>query len=147
MNITACSFAQAHLYAVELVLAHGDSIPTDYDKSDEPMSLDLPLTIEVTEPWSPPIFSKCVWDDAKGLLAYKDEVLHGTHDHLADAMSYTYHDRFKSQEKAMLDELRRNPYSRRAQMISWVPEVESSQRLKSSNLSIISPFSELLSGI
>ncbi len=124
MNVIACNFAQAHLYALELVLVHGDDIPTDYDKPDEPPSKDMPLAIEVQEPWNPPIFSKCVWDDARGLLAYRDEVLHGTHDHLAGVLSYTYHDRFKAQEKAMLDELRRNRYSRRAQMITWIPEVD-----------------------
>lgn len=124
MKVTASSFAQVHLYAVELVLAHGDSIPTDYDRPDEPPSLDLPLMIEVVDSWNPPIFSKCVWDDARGLFAYKDEVLYGTHDYLADVLSYTYHDRFKLQESAMLDELKRSPCSRRAQMITWVPEVD-----------------------
>ena len=124
MIVATYSFAQAHRLAIELILEHGDSIPTDYDKPDEPLSLDLPMMIEVTEPWNPPIFSKCVWDSPEGLWAYRDEVLYGIHDHLVEKLGYTYHSRIEKQIGGVLLELQRNPYTRRAQAITWMPEID-----------------------
>ena len=120
--ISQSSFADAHRATVTALLDLGYSISTDYDKPGDPLSLDLPVAIEVTQPWNPPIFSKCVWDDAKGLLDYRDEVLYGICDHLVSELSYTYHDRIKDQIDGMVQELKRNPYTRRAQVITWIPE-------------------------
>ena len=123
-TIIASSFAGAHREAVCRILGAREEIPTDYDKPDEPASLDIPMAIEVTRPWRPAIFSKCVWSSAQGLLDYRDEILHGTHDHLADQLGYTYHDRFWGQMEGVMEELRRNPHTRRAQCITWRPETD-----------------------
>lgn len=116
------NFAEAHRSLVTQVLAIGNRVPTDYDKEDEVSSFDAPAVIEITEPLNPPIFSKCVYDSAQGLLDYRDEIVVGTHDHLADTLSYTYHDRFKGQVEGVIEELNRNPNTRRAQFITWIPE-------------------------
>lgn len=123
MKIVASNFAQAHLSLIKSLLLAGDKIPTDYDKPNEPSSLDKAVMIEIFTPWNPPIFSKCVWvNGVKGLLDYKDEVLYGTHDSLVDTLGYTYHERFASQLKGVQDELLRNQHTRRAQFITWQPE-------------------------
>ena len=125
MKITASNFAQAHRELIRIITRFGTEIPTDYDKPDEPASRDIAVMIEILASWSPPVFSKCVWENgAEGLLAYKDEVLCGTHDHLIDTLGYTYHDRIKDQLNGVQDELIRNPYTRRAQFITWQPEID-----------------------
>jgi len=67
--IVAGDFADAHAMAVLNILASGSHVSTDYDKPDEPESMDIPMMIEVTAPWEEPVyFSKCVWGDSKGLV-------------------------------------------------------------------------------
>ena len=124
MEVVAWTFAEAHRNAVKMILDFGIEAPTDYDVPGERLSLDLPLVIEVLYPWDPPIFSKCVWDDAKGLVDYKDEVLHGTHDDKVAQLGYTYHNRIEEQIPGVIKELSRNLHSRRAQVITWIPEID-----------------------
>lgn len=123
-TVTARSFGRAHYELINSILAWGVEIPTDYDKPDEPPSLDLTVAIEITHPWNPPIFSKCVYDSAEGLMDYKDEIVEGTHDHLVEQMGYTYHDRFADQLEGVEEEIMRNPHTRRAQFITWQPEID-----------------------
>jgi len=113
------SFALAHYTLIGRILKYGSRVPTDYDKPDEPMSLDASVAIEVFNPWSPPIFSKCIYDSAEGLLSYRDEIVDGVHDNIVDKLGYTYHARFAGQMDGIDKEILRNPYTRRAQYITW----------------------------
>ena len=122
--IIAPDFALAHFRLIQAILLKGIPIPTDYDKVGELPSLDLPVMIEVTKPWDPPIFSKCVWDSPEGLFTYRDELLYGIHDHLIENLSYTYHSRIGDQLDKVKSELHGNPNSRRAQFITWQPEID-----------------------
>jgi len=124
LRIGAMSFGPAHYRLVHAIIYNGIQVGTDYDKQDEQKSLDLSVALEICEPWNPPIFSKCVYDTPKGLIQYRDEVLFGTHDELSDKLSYTYHNRFKSQLDGVIEELQRNPQTRRAQLITWKPETD-----------------------
>ena len=62
-----------------------------------------------------------MFSDAGGAFDYVAKVVEGTHDHLADVLGYTYHQRMADQWDGLLAELRRNPFSRRAQAITWRP--------------------------
>jgi hypothetical protein len=115
------SFATAHWKLIRAILGRGVEIPTDYDYPGEPPSLDLTAAIQVTKPWNPPVFSKCVYDSAEGLFEYKNELLYGIHDGFVDKMGYTYHQRYVGQIDGVQKELERNPYTRRAQYIIWRP--------------------------
>lgn len=67
----------------------------------------------------------------KGLLEYVDEVVKGIHDHLIEKFEYTYHERLFSyklpdgtivnQIEKIIEKLRKVPYTRRAQAITWQP--------------------------
>jgi thymidylate synthase len=120
--IQAPSFGEAHWRVLSDLFQAGRSIPTDYDVEDEEPSLDAPVAIEITSPWSPPIFSRCMFSDAKGAFDYVEEVVSGSHDHLIDMLGYTYHDRLHRQWDGQLAELQRNPQTRRAQSITWRPD-------------------------
>jgi len=119
--VQAASFGEAHWRSLSGLFQSGRAIPTDYDVEGEQPSLDAPLAVEVTAPWNPPVFSKCMFSDAGGAIDYVAEVLDGTHDHLVDMLGYTYHERLFRQWDGQLSELRRNPHSRRAQSITWRP--------------------------
>lgn len=127
MNLTtikAPSFGEAHYLLISELIEWGREVPTDYDKPDELPSLDLTVAIEVTNPWNPPIFSQCVYDSAEGLLEYRKEIVDGIHDDLVDKLGYTYHARFADQLEGIEQEIKRNPYTRRAQYIIWQPDVD-----------------------
>ncbi|MGB9816520.1 MAG: thymidylate synthase [Desulfurococcaceae archaeon] len=87
----------------------------------------------ITSPFSEPrIHLKgVVAGSLKGLLEYVDEVVKGTHDHLVEKYDYTYHERLFSyrlpsgvvinQIEKIIEKLKKAPYSRRAQAITWQP--------------------------
>jgi thymidylate synthase len=120
-------------------------IPTQYDGKDTPPSIDDTCLMYVEEPMTEPRIHMCIpggWTDLQG---YVEEVVDGSRDHLSRELSYTYHDRltnYKSvdseilesenewsvtvvdQLRGVMDLLRRAPYSRRAQAITWIPGVD-----------------------
>jgi len=112
-----------------------DRIPTQYDRPSDPMSIDMPCCIEVLRPMGEPRIHKCYpggWDD---LVKYVDEVVHGSRDHLSKELSYTYHDRLinypgaeftnsVNQINRIVDILKVDRYTRRAQAITWIPDVD-----------------------
>lgn len=124
LHVMRDNFAQAHYELLQGVMKYGTEMPTDYDKKGDILSLDMPAAIEVFKPFDPPIFSKCVHNDPQGMWAYRGEVVEGTHDHLAEQLSYTYHDRYKGQLDGVIEEIKRNPHTRRAQFITWIPEID-----------------------
>ncbi len=119
--VQAASFGEAHWRLMSELFQAGQAVPTDYDADGERPSLDAPIAVEVTAPWGPPVFSKCMFSDARGAFDYVGEVLDGTHDHLVDMLGYTYHERLAGQFDGLLAELRRAPHTRRAQAITWRP--------------------------
>ena len=121
--ISVTTFSMVHWKALDLIMWKGLPIPTDYDKEDELPSLDLPLFLEIYHHCPDnPYFSKCVHNSAKGLFEYRDEVVYGTNNDRIKDLGYTYHDRLYLQFDGILQELKRNLQSRRAQAITWQPE-------------------------
>jgi len=109
--------------------SNGIIIETEYDQK----SIDSPVVILVEEPLSEPrIHLKGIMAGSpKGLFEYVDEVIEGIHDHLVEKFGYTYHERLftyktpcgeiVNQIEYIIEKLRKAPYSRRAQAITWQP--------------------------
>jgi thymidylate synthase len=107
----------------------GIVIDTEYSEK----SIDVPAFIVVEEPFSEPRvhLKGIVAGSLKGLLEYVDEVVKGIHDYLVDKVGYTYHERLFSyklpdgtvvnQIEKAVEKLRKVPYTRRAQAITWQP--------------------------
>ncbi|MEM0282455.1 MAG: thymidylate synthase, partial [Desulfurococcaceae archaeon] len=104
-------------------------IDTEYGEK----SIDAPAVIIVKNPHSEPrIHLKgIVAGSLKGLLDYVDEVIKGIHDHLVEKIGYTYHERLFNyrlpndviinQIDEVIKKLKKAPYTRRAQAITWQP--------------------------
>jgi thymidylate synthase len=91
-------------------------------------------------PMDEPRIHKCFPGGWQDLLDYVDEVVKGSRDHLADKLSYTYHDRLVNyptcesatcyhymeidQLSKIVDILSKTPHSRRAQAITWIPGID-----------------------
>lgn len=132
---------------MSVVYVHAKSLPEAWEKSLVELSrvgivieteynersIDAPAFIVVEEPFSEPRvhLKGIVAGSLKGLLEYVDEVVKGTHDHLVEKFGYTYHERLFSyrlpnglvvnQIEKVIEKLRKAPYTRRAQAITWQP--------------------------
>ncbi|MEM1560344.1 MAG: thymidylate synthase [Ignisphaera sp.] len=107
----------------------GRVIDTEYGER----SIDAPAVLIVRNPFAEPRvhLKGIVAGSLKGLLEYVDEVVRGVHDYLADKFGYTYHERLFSyrlpndsvvdQIAKVIEKLRKVPYTRRAQAITWQP--------------------------
>ncbi|MGB9727087.1 MAG: thymidylate synthase [Nitrososphaeria archaeon] len=123
--------------SLELLWEKGVKIRTEYDKPNDPPSVDATMIMVVSEPLSEPRIHLSIPSTFKDLEKYKREVVDGVHDHWIDPKSgkwtYTYHQRlFKypasagvvNQIEYVVEKLSRVPYSRRAQAITWDPEFD-----------------------
>ena len=105
---------------------HGKWIDTEYGER----AWDCPMTIIVSDPSREPRvhLKGIVAGHIKGLFEYVDEVLEGTQDfRIGKDWHYTYHERLFNyrgidQISAVIEKLKKVPYSRRAQAITWIPE-------------------------
>jgi thymidylate synthase len=116
---------------------NGCRIKTQYDKPDDPPSIDATMVITILDPMKEPMIHKDFPGGPEDLQEYTMEVCEGIKDHLvrkADDPSdtrweYTYHERlFKyrspniapvDQIGTMVKKLAEAPHTRRAQSITW----------------------------
>ena len=121
---------------------HGDSVATEYDRPDAPNSRDCSLFMVVRRPFQEPRIHKAFPGGLEDLEVYRQEVTLGIHDSWVDPeagkWSYTYHQRLFAydlvtgegetrridQFEYIIDKLARTPHSRRAQAITWKPDVD-----------------------
>lgn len=77
---------------------------------------EIAMTMVVTRPLYEPMISRCFIGGYKELEQYRQEILDGILDFEVERgnWAYTYHQRMEKQIPFVIDELRRNPYSRRA---------------------------------
>jgi thymidylate synthase len=106
------TIAQAYHKAIEALYLHGEITDCpDYNQRQKECS----MTIFVEEPLAEPMISKLFIGGHSDLEQYKQEVLDGILDfRIGHGWDYTYHDRISEQLPFVYNELRRNPYSRRA---------------------------------
>jgi len=85
---------------------------------------ELSMTLVVDEPLRDNMISRLFYGDPISLEQYRQEMLDGILDFEVERgnWTYTYHSRYAGQYQFILDELRRDPYSRRAVMDIRTPE-------------------------
>lgn len=115
-------------------LNYGDTLPEAYHKALTTLNYcgdvtdcsdwntrqkELGITMVVTHPLAEPMISKCFIGGPEELQQYIMEMLDGILDFEVDKgnWAYTYHQRYVDQYQFVVDELKRNPSSRRAVMI------------------------------
>ena len=146
------SLAEAYERALVSLYKNGIRIATQYDRPGDPLSLDATMNITVTEPWADPMIHKAFPGGIEDLQEYVQELC-GAKDHWVKNMDdpedtrweYTYHMRLKSygswRERSGADSLQAGPfaidqiekviaklvaqpYTRQAQMITWMPNID-----------------------
>ena len=142
------SLAKAYESALIELYNKGGRIETQYDKADEPPSIDATMNITILEPWSDPMIHKAFPGGIEDLMEYVME-LQGYKDHWMKNMNdsedtrweYTYHWRLHdygswkesnkivghfriNQIEQVIEKLVDSFFTRRAQMITWMPNVD-----------------------
>lgn len=152
--LSVCGHGLAETYEKSLVelYAHGIRVKTQYDKEGDPPSLDSTMDLTVMDPLAEPMIHKAFPGGIEDLREYVMEV-QGAKDHWVKNMNdardtrweYTYHGRLaaygtwrelqngKSREagpfrvdqvEAVIAKLARQPFTRQAQMITWMPSID-----------------------
>ena len=150
--VEGTSAAEAYEKALVSLYRNGIRMATQYDKPGEPLSIDATMNITVLEPWSDPMIHKAFPGGIEDLREYVLE-LTGAKDHWVKNMNdpedtrweYTYHARLASygswrelekgksvingpfrvnQIERVIQKLVEQPYSRQAQMITWMPNID-----------------------
>ena len=152
--LTVCEKTLAQAYEQALIALHERGIPfrTQYDKPGDPPSLDCTMNITVLEPLSDPMIHKAFPGGIEDLREYVLEV-QGIKDHWVKNLNdphdtrweYTYHGRLENygqwrelhdghsvasgmpainQIERVIAKLVEQPFSRQAQMITWMPNID-----------------------
>jgi thymidylate synthase len=149
------SLAEAYERALILLFEKGIRIKTQYDKEDDPASIDATMNITTLEPDAEPLIHKAFPGGIEDLREYVME-LSGAKDHWVKNMNdaddtrweYTYHQRLAdwgtwmegrdgervktgitggpgiNQVEKVVDKLAAQPFTRQAQMITWMPVMD-----------------------
>ncbi|MBI2442103.1 MAG: hypothetical protein HYV35_12125 [Lentisphaerae bacterium] len=146
------TLAEAYEKALVALYTHGIPFRTQYDKPDDPPSLDATLNMTILEPLADPMIHKAFPGGIEDLREYVMEV-QGLKDHWVKNLNdpadtrweYTYHGRLKNygqwrekqgqksvwtgpfvlnQIERVIAKLAEEPYTRQAQMITWMPNLD-----------------------
>lgn len=115
---------KAYHEALEWLNICGEEVPCpDYNTSQKEVS----MTIKVNHPLQEPMISRLMIGGPRELEQYRQEILDGILDFEIERgnWAYTYHDRIAKQLPFVIEELKRNPYSRRAVIVVRDWEVDS----------------------
>lgn len=149
-----CETSLAAAYEQALTALHENGIPfrTQYDKPGDPPSLDCTMNLTVLDPLAEPMIHKAFPGGIEDLREYVMEV-GGAKDHWVKNMNdpqdtrweYTYHGRLAAygswqeshagkrvragglcidQIEAVIAKLVHQPFTRQAQMITWMPNLD-----------------------
>lgn len=111
--VTGTTLPDAYHNALLALYRGNDELPCpDYNTNQKEAS----MTFVVEKPLQEPMISKLFIGDPRSLEQYRQEILDGILDFEVERgnWEYTYHQRMKDQIPWVIDELRRNPESRRA---------------------------------
>jgi thymidylate synthase len=146
------SLALAYEKALTELYQRGIQFKTQYDKPEDPPSLDATMDITVYEPLSDPMIHKAFPGGIEDLKEYVME-LKGAKDHWVKNINdpgdtrweYTYHGRLNAygswrelqngtsvetghfkidQIEGVIQKLVKQPFTRQAQMITWMPNLD-----------------------
>lgn len=146
------SLARAYEKALMALYKDGCRFKTQYDKPGDPQSIDATMNITILNPLSDPMIHKAFPGGIEDLREYVME-LQGAKDHWVKNMNdpsdtrweYTYHGRLATygswkelkngksalsglmnidQIEKVIDRLSKQPFTRQAQMITWMPNLD-----------------------
>jgi thymidylate synthase len=152
LHVEGDSLAEAYERALVALYERGARFRTQYDKPGDPLSLDSTMNITVHNPVAEPMIHKAFPGGIEDLREYVME-LQGAKDHWVKNMNdpadtrweYTYHGRLAhygawkeirdyesveagcfniNQVEAVINKLVRQPFTRQAQMITWMPNTD-----------------------
>lgn len=152
LHVCETSLAAAYEKALIALHENGVGFHTQYDKPGDPPSLDCTLNLTVLDPLAEPMIHKAFPGGIEDLREYVMEV-GGAKDHWVKTMNdpddtrweYTYHGRLAAygswqeahegkairagafcvdQIEAVIAKLVKQPYTRQAQMITWMPNID-----------------------
>jgi thymidylate synthase len=154
LHVTGKTLAQAFEKALYDLYRNGLSMKTQYDRSEDLPSIDATMNITIEEPWEDPMIHKAFPGGIEDLREYvmelqgvKDHWMKNMNDEEDTRWEYTYHWRLHdygtwkersedtgSQEtrgpfrinqiEAVIEKLAQQPYTRQAQMVTWMPNVD-----------------------
>jgi len=152
ISVTGTTLAQAYEDALVALYNNGMLFQTQYDKPGDPLSIDSTMNITILEPETDPMIHRAFPGGIDNLREYVME-LSGAKDHWIKNINdpndtrweYTYHGRLASygawkeltggeskqngyfvinQIDAVIEKLVKQPYTRQAQMITWMPNLD-----------------------
>lgn len=114
---------------------NGIAIKTQYDRPNDPPSKDATMIMIINEPFAEPRIHRALPTGLDELEIYRQEVVLGIHDHWigSHGWSYSYHDRLFNYKTSnghlnqignVIENLADCAYTRRAQAITWDPEID-----------------------
>jgi thymidylate synthase len=154
LHVEAKTLAEAYERALVGLFEKGIRIKTQYDRPLDPPSIDATMNITVLEPMSDPMIHKAFPGGIEDLREYvmeleglKDHWIKNLNDPDDTRWEYTYHWRLKNygtwrersketgesevigpfrvdQIETVLHKLMEMPYTRQAQMITWMPNID-----------------------
>jgi thymidylate synthase len=153
IHVQEKSLALAYEAALVKLYNYGIGFKTQYDKPGDPLSLDCTMNITILEPESDPMIHMAFpggIDDLKEyvleLKGYKDHWVKNMNDPDDTRWEYTYHGRLENygiwkelregksieagyfkinQIERIIEKLAKQPFTRQAQMITWMPNLDS----------------------
>ncbi|MCF7732718.1 MAG: thymidylate synthase [Akkermansiaceae bacterium] len=152
LHVTETSLAAAYERALVELYENGVRFQTQYDKPGDPLSLDCTMNITVLDPLAEPMIHKAFPGGIEDLREYvmevggaKDHWVKNINDPADTRWEYTYHGRLAAygswqeahngdsvraggfcidQIEAVIAKLVRQPFTRQAQMITWMPNLD-----------------------
>lgn len=154
ISVEERTLAKAYEKALVRLYNEGTRFKTQYDKPDDPESIDCTMNITIQEPETDPVIHQAFpggIDELKEyvmeLKGYKDHWVKNMNDPADTRWEYTYHGRLANygawkelkdddsgeshevgfhidQIEAVINKLVKQPFTRQAQMITWMPNVD-----------------------
>jgi thymidylate synthase len=154
LHVSARTLAEAYENALVSLYRGGMSMKTQYDRPQDPPSRDATMNITVEEPWADPMIHKAFPGGIEDLREYvmelqgaKDHWMKNMNDEADTRWEYTYHWRLHdygtwkersaesgdqetvgpfrvNQIDEIVEKLAAQPYTRQAQMITWMPNID-----------------------
>lgn len=152
ITVSGVSLAETYENALISLYEQGTRFKTQYDKPGDPLSIDCTMNMTILEPETDPMIHMAFpggIDDLKEyvleLKGYKNHWIKNMNDKSDTRWEYTYHGRLKNygvwkdlvdgvssevgpfkvdQIESVINKLSEQPFTRQAQMITWMPNLD-----------------------
>jgi len=152
LTVSGTALAEAYEKALLELYRNGIPFKTQYDKPGDPLSIDSTMNITILEPFAEPMIHRAFPGGIENLKEYvmeltglKDHWVKNINDPADTRWEYTYHGRLAAygswqelvdgkskkagffsinQIDAVIDKLSKQPFTRQAQMITWMPNLD-----------------------